>query len=232
MKIAVLGTGMVGHAIGSKLLSGGHEVTMGSRAVDSEAAQQWLRSIGGKGRAGTFADAAASAEIIFDCTNGANSLTALRQAEAANMNGKILIQIANPLDFSHGMPPSLTVCNTDSLAEQVQREFPEVRLVKTLNTMSYKIMVEPSLVPGDHTLFICGDDPAARLEVADHLCDWFGWRRGNILDLGDITASRGLEMFLPLWLRIWGTLGKAPFNIHVVKSDGVQSRATPEKNIA
>lgn len=105
MKIAVLGTGMVGHAIGSKLLSGGHEVVMGSRAVDSEAAQQWLRSIVGNGRVDTFADAAAFGEILFDCTNGANSLTALRQAGASNMNGKILIQIANPLDFSHGMPP-------------------------------------------------------------------------------------------------------------------------------
>ena len=232
MKIAVLGTGMVGHAIGSKLLSGGHEVTMGSRAVDGEAAQQWLRSVGGDGRAGTFADAAAFGEITFDCTNGANSLTALRQAGAANMNGKILIQIANPLDFSHGMPPSLTVCNTDSLAEQVQREFPEVRLVKALNTMSSMIMVEPSLVPGDHTLFICGNDQAARAEVADHLCAWFGWKRENILDLGDITAARGLEMFLPLWLRIWGALGNEPFNIRVVKSDGVQSKPDPERSIA
>jgi len=232
MKIAVLGTGMVGHAIGSKLISGGHEVVVGSRAVDSEAARQWLRSVSGNGRAGTFADAAAFAEIVFDCTNGANSLAALRQAGASNMNGKILIQISNPLDFSHGMPPSLTVCNTDSLAEQVQREFPKVRLVKALNTMNVKVMVEPSLVPGDHTLFICGNDEAARSEVGDHLCYWFGWRRENILDLGDITAARGLEMFLPLWLRIWGALGKVPFNIHVVKSDGVQSKATPERNIA
>ena len=221
---------MVGHAIGSKLLSGGHEVTMGSRGVDSETAQQWLFTVGGNGRAGTFADAATFGEIIFDCTNGANSLTALRQAGAANMNGKVVIQIANPLDFSHGMPPSLTVCNTDSLAEQVQREFPEVRLVKALNTMSSMIMVEPSLVPGDHNLFICGNDQAARAEVADHLCAWFGWKRENILDLGDITAARGLEMFLPLWLRIWGALGNEPFNIRVVKSDGVQ--AVPERNIA
>ena len=232
MNIAVLGTGMVGHAVGSKLLSGGHEVTMGSRAVDCEAAQQWLRSVGGNGRAGTFADAAAFGEIIFDCTNGANSLTALRQAGAANMNGKILIQIANPLDFSHGMPPSLTVCNTDSLAEQVQREFPEVNLVKALNTMSYMVMVEPSLVPGDHNLFICGNDQAARAEVAGHLCDWFGWKRENVLDLGDITASRGLEMFLPLWLRIWGALDNAPFNIHVVTSDGILSKPAPQRSIA
>jgi predicted dinucleotide-binding enzyme len=223
---------MVGHAIGSKLLSGGHEVAMGSRAVDSEAAQHWLRSIVGNGRVDTFADAAAFGEVLFDCTNGANSLTALRQAGASNMNGKILIQIANPLDFSHGMPPSLTVCNTDSLAEQAQREFPQVRLVKALNTMNFEIMVQPSLVPGDHTLFICGNDQAARTEVADHLCHWFGWKSENILDLGDITASRGLEMFLPLWLRIWGALGNAPFNIHVVKSNGRQSKATPEKNIA
>jgi len=232
MKIAILGTGMVGNAIATKLVQLGYQIMMGSRTANSDAGQEWLRSVGGKAQIGAFADAAAFGEIVFDCTNGANSLAALRQAGASNMNGKILIQISNPLDFSHGMPPSLTVCNTDSLAEQVQREFPKVRLVKALNTMNVKVMVEPSLVPGDHTLFICGNDEAARSEVGDHLCYWFGWRRENILDLGDITAARGLEMFLPLWLRIWGALGKVPFNIHVVKSDGVQSKATPERNIA
>jgi len=98
--------------------------------------------------------------------------------------------------------------------------------------MDFEIIVEPSLVPGDHTLFICGNDQAARAEVADHLCHWFGWKSENILDLGDITASRALEMFLPLWLRIWDALGNAPFNIHVVKSNGVQAKATPEKKVA
>src|SRR5215469_17042932 len=175
MKIAVLGTGMVGNTIATKLVQLGHQVIMGSRTANSDAGQQWLRSVGGKGKIGTFADAAAFGEIIFDCTNGANSLAALRQAGAANLRGKILIHVGNPLDFSKGMPPTMTVCNGDSLAEQVQREFPDARVVKALNTVNCEIMVQPSLIPGDHNLFICGNDAAAKREVTDRLCEWFGW---------------------------------------------------------
>ena len=217
MKIAILGTGMVGNAIGSKLVQVGHQVIMGSRTAGSDAGREWQKSTGGKGQIGTFADAAALGEIIFDCTNGANSIAALRQAGTANLRGKILIQVSNPLDFSKGMPPSLTVCNTDSLGEQIQREFPEARVVKALNTMNCRVMVEPSLVPGDHNLFICGNDAAAKAEAAKHLGAWFGWKPGNVIDLGDITGSRGMEMFLPLWLRLFGMFGDATFNIQVVR---------------
>ncbi len=133
MKIAVLGTGMVGNAIATKLVTVGHQIMMGSRTANSDAGKEWLRSVGGKAQVGTFADAAAFGEIVVDCTNGANSLAALRSAGAANLRGKILIQIGNPLGFSKGMPPPLAVCNTDSLSEQVQREFPDVRVVKALN---------------------------------------------------------------------------------------------------
>src|SRR5262245_41590488 len=125
---------------------------MGSRTASSDAGQEWLRSVGGKGRIGTFADAAAFGEIVLDCTNGANSVAALRQAGAANLRGKILIQVGNPLDTSGGMPPSLTMCNIDSLGEQVQREFPDVLVVKALNTVNCDVMVDPSCVPGDHDL--------------------------------------------------------------------------------
>src|SRR5215831_4796171 len=150
MKIAVLGTGMVGNTIATKLVQLGHQVMMGSRTADSDAGQIWLRSVGSKARLGTFADSATFGEIVFDCTNGANSLAALRQAGAASLRDKILIHVSNPLDFSKGMPPTLTVCNTDSLGEQVQREFPETRVVKALNTVNCEIMIQPSLVPGDH----------------------------------------------------------------------------------
>jgi 8-hydroxy-5-deazaflavin:NADPH oxidoreductase len=217
MKIAVLGSGMVGNAIATKLVQIGHQVMMGSRTANSDAGQEWLKSVGGKGQIGTFADAAAFGEIVFDCTNGANSLAALRQAGAANLRGKILIQVGNPLDFSKGMPPTLTVCNTDSLGEQVQREFPDVRVVKGLNTVNCAVMIEPSRVPGDHELFICGNDVTAKREVAKHLSEWFGWKTGNIVDLGDITNARGTELFLALWVRLWGVLGTPHFNIHVVR---------------
>jgi 8-hydroxy-5-deazaflavin:NADPH oxidoreductase len=217
MKIAVLGTGMVGNALATKLVNIEHQVMMGSRTASSDAAQEWLRSIGGKARIGTFAEAAAFGEIVLDCTNGANSVAALRQAGAANLRGKILIQVGNPLDTSGGMPPSLTMCNIDSLGEQVQREFTDVRVVKALNTVNCDIMVEPSRVPGDHDLFICGNDAAAKREVAGWLSEWFGWKSTNIFDLGDITNSRGTEMFLALWVRLWGALGTPHFNIHVIR---------------
>jgi predicted dinucleotide-binding enzyme len=194
MKIAVLGTGMVCNALATKLVQLGHQIMMGSRA-NSEAGQEWLRSIGGKAQIGTFADAAAFGEIVLDCTNGANSIAALRQAGAANLRGKILIQVGNPLDTSKGMPPTLTVCNTDSLGEQVQREFPDVRVVKALNTVNCEIMIAPSRVPGDHNLFICGNDAAAKREVTDRLCEWFGWKPGNIIDLGDIPTRAARKCF-------------------------------------
>jgi predicted dinucleotide-binding enzyme len=219
MEIAVLGTGMVGNAIASKLVQLGHQVMMGSRTANSDAGQQWFRSVKGKARIGTFTDAASFGKIVFDCTNGANSLAALRQAGAANLRGKILIHVSNPLDFSKGMPPTLTVCNTDSLGEQVQREFPEARVVKALNTVNCEIMVQPSLVPGDHNLFICGNDSEAKGQVSNWLCEWFGWTSGNIIDLGDITAARGMEMWMPLWLRLYGKIGHPHFNLRLIVSN-------------
>jgi len=219
MNIAVLGTGMVGTAIATKLVTIGHHIMMGSRPANNDAGQEWLRSVGGKAQCGTFADAAAFGEIVFNCTNGAYALVALRQAGAANLRGKILIEVANPLDMSTGMPPSLTVCNTDSLGEQVQREFPNTRVVKALNTMNCDVMVQPSLVSGDHNVFLCGNDAEAKREVTDRLCAWFGWKKANIIDLGDISAARGMEMFLPLWLRLWSALGTGHFNIRVVRGN-------------
>ncbi len=216
MKIAVLGTGMVGNAIATKLVKLGHQVMMGSRTANNDAGQKWMRSVGGKAQIGTFADTASYGEIVFDCTNGANSLAALRQAGSANLRGKILISVSNPLDTSKGMPMTLTVCNTDSLGEQIQREFPDTRVVKVLNTVNCEVMVQPSLVPGDHNLFICGNDAAARGEVIGWLCEWFGWEIGNILDLGDITGARGMEMLMPIWMRLYGKFGHPRFNFHIV----------------
>ena len=219
MKIAVLGTGMVGKTLATKIVQLGHQVTMGSRTADSDAGQEWLKSVGGKGRLATFADAAAFGEVVFDCTNGANSLAALRQAGAANLRGKILIHVSNPLDFSKGMPPTLTVCNTDSLGEQVQREFPDTLVVKALNTVNCQIMVQPSLVPGDHNLFISGNDATAKSKVTNWLSEWFGWKASNIIDLGDITGARGMEMWMPIWLRLFAKIGHPQFNLRLIISN-------------
>jgi predicted dinucleotide-binding enzyme len=219
MNIAVLGSGMVGNTIATKLAQLGHQVMMGSRTANSDAGREWLRSVGGKAQIGTFADAAAFSEVVFDCTNGANSLAALRSAGAKNLRGKILIHVGNPLDFSEPKVPTLTVCNTDSLAEQVQREFPEALVVKALNTVNCALMVQPAIVPGDHHLFICGNDAVAKGEVTRWLTEWFGWKSANIIDLGDITGARGMEMWMSLWLRLFAKLGHPHFNLRLVISN-------------
>jgi hypothetical protein len=206
---------MVGQAIGSKLIQLGHEVKMGSRMADNEKATQWVKANGVRASQGTFADAAAFGEILFNCTAGMASLNALRMAGPANLKDKILIDIANPLDFSKGMPPTLAICNTDSLGEQIQRAFPGVKVVKTLNTMNCNIMVNPSLVPGEHDVFICGNDAKAKTIVTQILKDWFGWK--SVIDLGDITNARGTEMLLPIWMRLWGVFGHVNFNFRIVK---------------
>src|SRR6185437_3078655 len=157
MNIAVLGTGTVGRTIATKLVELGHEVTMGSRTADNENAREWVAAAGGGAAQGTFADAASGAELVFNCTGGAVAVDALSAAEAENLAGKVVVDVSNPLDFSHGMPPRLTVCNTDSVGEQLQREFPDARIVKTLNTVNQAVMTDPASVPGNHTLFISGN---------------------------------------------------------------------------
>jgi hypothetical protein len=217
MRIAVLGTGTVGRTIGTKLVELGHEVTMGSRTADNENAREWISAVGGGAAQGTFEDAASGAELIFNCTGGAVALDALRAAGAANLAGKVVVDVSNPLDFSKGAPPTLTVCNTDSVGEQLQREFPDARVVKALNTMNTAVMTNPAGVPGHHNLFVSGNDSEAKTTVKGILGD-FGWPQHTIIDLGDITGARGQEMYLPLWLRLMGTLGRPDFNIAVVHS--------------
>lgn len=217
MNIAVLGTGTVGETIGSKLIALGHRVKMGSRTADNPKASEWVKKSGTNASQGTFAEAAAFGEILFNCTLGAASLDVLRLAGAENLKGKVLLDLANPLDFSKGMPPSLIYCNTDSLGEHIQQEFPELRVVKTLNTMWCGVMVDPGMVnDSNHAVFVCGNDESAK-ETAKKLLREFGWKEESIMDLGDLTAARGTEMLLPLWLRIYGKIGTGAFNIGIVK---------------
>lgn len=215
MKIGVLGTGMVGITIATKLLQLGHEVKMGSRTADNPKGKDWLKGGGEKGSLGTFADSASFGELLFNCTHGMASLDVLKQAGAANLKGKILVDVANALDFSKGMPPSLAVCNTDSLGEQIQRAFPHVRVVKALNTVNCSLMVNPSLVKGEHDIFICGDDAGAKTMVTDILKNWFGWK--SVIDVGDITAARATEMLLPIWVRLMGLYKSPNFNFKIVR---------------
>ncbi len=202
MKIAVMGTGMVGQALAGKFVALGHEVMMGSRESGNPKGLEWARISGPLAHAGSFAEAAARSELLVNATPGTVSLAALAEAGEANLKGKILVDVSNALDPTSGFPPSLTVCNTDSIAESIQRAFPEVRVVKTLNTVSAPVMVNPGMLPGPHDIFMAGNDETAKSTVSG-LLQAFGWAPHHIRDLGGLDAARGLEMWLPLWLRIF-----------------------------
>lgn len=217
MKIAVLGTGMVGDTISSKLIELGHAVMMGPRTSNNEKVKAFVAKHGEKASAGTFADAASFGEIIFNCTAGIGSVEALKMAGEHNLNKKIIVDIANPLDFSNGAPPSLAYVNTNSLGEEIQKTFPGARVVKALNTMWCGVMVNPAMINGgDHHTFICGNDVDAKEKVKEMLQS-FGWSENNIIDLGDITKARGTEMYLPLWISIYGVTKSGAFNIKIVR---------------
>ncbi len=216
MKIGILGTGMVGNTLGGKLVALGHDVTMGARAATNEKAAAFAQAHGARARAGSFADAAAGGALEFVCTAGAGTLEALHAAGAANLAGKVVIDVTNPLDFSKGFPPRLSLCNDDSLGEQIQRAFPAARVVKSLNTVTCSVMVDAARLPGDHVMFVAGNDAAAKAQVTALLRDGFGWR--TVVDLGDISQARGTEMYLPLWVRLYGVLGTADFNIAIVRA--------------
>ena len=217
MRVAVLGTGTVGRTLATKLLELGHEVRLGSRTAANEAAVAWASQAASGASAGTFAEAAAASELVVNATAGAASLAVLDSAGAANLAGKVLVDVANPIDPTTGFPPALSVVNTDSLGEQIQRAHPDARVVKTLNTMTAAVMVNPGLVPGHHNVFVSGNDGAAKATVAE-LLQGFGWPAEDIIDLGDISTARGAEMYLAFWLRAMRALGGPNFNLHLVKA--------------
>jgi 8-hydroxy-5-deazaflavin:NADPH oxidoreductase len=215
MRVAVLGTGSVGETIGSKLIALGHEVKMGSRSATHEKGLAWAAAAGSKASLATFADAAGFGELAFNCTSGFGSIPALTSA-AAELDGKLVIDIANPLDFSKGFPPTLFSGNTDSLGEQAQRALPGSKVVKALNHVTAAVMVDARRVAaGDHEAFISGNDAEAKAQVSKILKEWFGWQR--VLDLGDITTARGTESFLALWVRLYGALKTPDFNLKIMR---------------
>ena len=218
MRVGVLGTGTVGETVASKLVEVGNEVRMGSREAGNEKAVAWVSSAGEGASEGSFADAAEFGEIVVNATSGQHSLEALEQAGESALAGKVLWDIANPLDFSQGFPPSLTVANTDSLAEQIQRAHPQAKVVKALNTVTAAVMGDPSSLGESSNLFICGDDAGAKAQVIEIL-ETFGWLSGDIVDVGDIAAARGTEAYLLLWIRLMAALDGPNFNIRIIKPD-------------
>ncbi len=230
MKLGIIGSSQVAQTVGKKLLELGHNICISSRNPDAvkdrgdwgtvPSANQWkaeMESNGHKASAGSFAEAGAFGEVILNCTFGLASVEALSSAGASNLRGKILVDISNPLDFSQGFPPSLAFCNTESLGERIQVAFPDSKVVKALNTVSANIMINPGMLPEKHDAIIAGNDTEAKQWVTDTLLkDWFGWK--SVIDLGDITNARATEMYLPLWLRLFGSLQNPNFNIKIVKA--------------
>lgn len=226
MKIGVIGTGSVGRTMAARLAELGHSVTIGTRDPAVTTARTEPDSMGNPPFASwhaehsdvtlaTFEQAAQQGEIVLNATGGSGSLAALTAAGADNLRGKVLIDISNPLDFSQGFPPFLSVDNTDSLGEQIQRAFPEVRVVKSLNTMAASLMVDPKqLAGGDHSVFVSGNDADAKATVTT-LLESLG--HSDVIDLGDITTARGSEMLLPIWVRLMSALGTPIFQFKIVR---------------
>jgi predicted dinucleotide-binding enzyme len=226
MKIAVLGTGTVGRTVAAKLAELGHEVVIGTRDPAATLARTEPDAMGNPPfpvwqaehpavRLAPFAEAAAQGELVVNATGGTGSLGALTRAGERNLAGKVLLDVSNPLDFSRGFPPSLFVSDTDSLAEQIQRAFPGVRVVKSLNTMNAAVMVDPGSVGGgDHSTFVSGDDAEAK-QIVVELLGSMG--HTDVIDLGDLSSARAAEMLLPVWLRLMRALGTPHLQFKIVR---------------
>jgi 8-hydroxy-5-deazaflavin:NADPH oxidoreductase len=225
MKIGIIGGGSVGQTIGAKLAANGHDVVLGIRSVTPEelakprqmakALSEWKAET--RAKVATMREAALHGEIIFNATQGSGALEALGLAGADALGSKTLIDISNPLDFSHGMPPAIlpAFAGATSLGEEIQKAFPKARVVKAFNTIAAAVMVNPGAIPGDHDLLITGEDSRAKAEV-EHLAKHeFGWK--SVLDLGGIKSARGTEHLLPLWVILWGVTGTPMFNVKVVR---------------
>ena len=227
MKITILGTGNVGQSFATKFVELGHEVMLGTRDVDNTLARKAKDNYGSlpfgewhsqnkKVQLGTFEDAAAFGDIILNALQGAITIPTLKDINSVSFEGKIFIDISNPLDFSKGFPPTLSegLNNDNSLGEEIQRTLPNTKVVKTLNTMYAGLMIDPRALGEDSSVFVSGNDADAKTTVKGILAS-FGWKESEILDLGDITTARGTEGILPLWLRIFGSTKNGFFNLKV-----------------
>ena len=226
MKIGILGTGMVGQTIAEKLLELGHKVMIGTRNIENLMSRnepdnfgrppfkEWHQSRQNIAL-GTLSETADFGKLLVNALQGVGTIEALKSVGEEKFSGKVMLDIANPLDFSQGFPPSLTVCNTGSLGEQIQNAFPDLKVVKSLNTMNAYLMVNPRMIPEDQTVFVSGNDNSAK-QTVKQLLQSFGWKESEIIDLGDISTSRGSEQLLPIWTRIYSGVGNPMFNFKIV----------------
>ena len=220
MKIGIIGTGVVAQTLGAKLVELGHDVVLGTRdpkKLDEKknmavSLNEWLAAVKNKAKVATFKDAAQHGELLINATHGQASVEALKLAEVDKVGAKVLIDTANELDFSKGYPVALA-SHERSVAGNIQKAFPGLKVVKCFNTMAAPIMVNPKMIKGgDHTIFIAGNDTGAKAKVTD-LLKSFGWT--DIMDLGDIQAAHGPEMMMGMWVAIYGSLKNGMVGIKV-----------------
>ena len=213
-RVGVLGSGEVGRRLAAGFASRGHDVMIGCRDLAKPELHEWLSGDGAGVVTGAYAEVAAHGELLALAVLGNAAEQAISEAGPGNFSGKVVIDAMNPLDFSSGFPPSLFVKDTDSLAETVQRAFPEARVVKTLNTLTAELMVDPRSLGESSSVFVSGDDPEAKALVTGLLTSM---GHDDVIDLGDLSTARGTEMLLPIWLRLMGALGTPMFNFKVAR---------------
>lgn len=219
MKIGIIGTGVVGEGLATALVKKGHQVMLGSRTNGTDKTKEWAKELGDDASYGTFNDAAAYGELLFICLNGEHALGVVQNIDAANLSGKIIIDVMNPLDFSKGMPPGILEEYRDvSLSEHIQQAAPGAFVVKALNSVNYKLMVDARIVnDASHHLFICGNNEDAKNKVKHFLVDNFHWKPEDLLDLGDLTSARCTEAIVPFWVLVYRSQGTPLFNFKIVK---------------
>lgn len=212
MKIGILGTGMVGETLGTKFVQLGHQVKMGSRTASNESAAKWVKAAGANASQGTFADAAGFGEMVFICLKGMVFLDVAKTLSPNALSGKVVVDVSNPLEFSNESM-TLSICNNNSLGEEVQKAIPSAKVVKSFNTVNCEVMVDPAK-GGNPTMFVCGNDSDAKKRFTE-LIRTLGWR--DVIDLGDITKSRGTEALMHLWMNLFGLFGTPHFGWKIVR---------------
>ncbi|MEV5961496.1 NAD(P)-binding domain-containing protein [Kribbella sp. NPDC051952] len=203
--VGVLGTGQVGLTLAGRLAALGYTVTVGARTSDSASLHPAAELPGV--RTGSFADAARAADLIINATNGMHSQAALGLAGEEALADKTILDVSNALEPVEGGFPRPIATTDDSVGQRLQAAFPRSRVVKSLCTMNCKVMADPSLVPGDHVVFLSGDDQTAKSEVQDLLAA-MGWRPVQMIDLGGIDTAAGQELLMSIWMRV--TIARGP----------------------
>ena len=196
MKIGVIGTGNVGYALADGFIKYGHEVMLGSRDISQEKVQNWMQDHGTSASVGSPREATQFGEIVILATPWSGTKNAIDLAGPENFHGKIVIDPTNPLDFSGGTPPKLSVGKDDSAGENIQRWLPEAMVVKAFNIVGSAHMVDPDFECGPPDMFICGNDKESKIKVEAILKE-FGW---DSTDLGNIEYARFLEPLAMVWI--------------------------------